>query len=289
MLVVLPALAVSTLAVAGAQERTFEETVALESGGSLSLETSRGSVRVTSWDRPNVEIRARIEAPSEVDGDYALEIVEATRIDVHGGGRAVDIRTDFSDVPRRGLVDRRRTLPRVHYDIRAPRQLELELDVDRADTTVEGFEGRITLALDRSNVTAQHLSGTIRIALDRGRMRAGDIDGQVVLELDRSNRVMLAGVRGTLRLDADRTQVTMRGVELTGASALRIDRGNLDLGLVATQALTVDGEMSRRADFVSDLPVAMQQTGRSFRGTINGGGPELEIAADRSRVRLRSN
>ncbi|MDP7294385.1 MAG: hypothetical protein QGG24_03600 [Vicinamibacterales bacterium] len=47
--------------------------------------------------------------------------------------------------------------------------------------------------------------------------------------------------------------------------------------------------MSRRAEFESDFPMTMQSMdGRDFRGTINGGGPELLIESDRGRVRLRS-
>ena len=52
-----------------AQEKTFEETVSLASGGTLALEADRGSTQLTSWDQPQVEIHARIEPPSGVDDD----------------------------------------------------------------------------------------------------------------------------------------------------------------------------------------------------------------------------
>ena len=63
-------LALSSSVALGAQDKTFEDTVALEPGGRLSLDATRGSVRLISWDRPTVEIRARIERPRGVDGDY---------------------------------------------------------------------------------------------------------------------------------------------------------------------------------------------------------------------------
>ncbi len=57
------AIVVSSCVALSAQERTFEDTVRLEPGGRLSLDTTRGSVLLTSWDRPTVESRARIEPP----------------------------------------------------------------------------------------------------------------------------------------------------------------------------------------------------------------------------------
>ena len=90
---------------AAAQGDTFEETAALQPGGSLAIEASGGSVLLLAWDRPQVEIQARIEAPADVDGDYARDIVAATRIDVRATAGAVRVRSDFSDVER-GFFDR---------------------------------------------------------------------------------------------------------------------------------------------------------------------------------------
>ena len=80
----------------------------------------------------------------------------------------------------------------------------------------------------------------------------------------------------------------LRGVRIDDGSRIDIDRGDLDLELSGSSALSLTTEMLRRADFSSDLPVTMHELGRSFRGTINGGGPELRIKADRSAVRLLS-
>lgn len=43
----------------------------------------------------------RIEPPQNVSADYAQRAVEATRIEVSGGGQSVRIEPDYSDVPYR--------------------------------------------------------------------------------------------------------------------------------------------------------------------------------------------
>ncbi len=146
-------LMLAAAAPAGAQGDSYEKTVALEPGGNLSINSAGGSVLLLAWDRPQVEIRARIEAPANADGDYARDIVEATRIDVRETAGEVSIGSDFGEVERRGFFDRRRSLPDVHYEIRPPRELNLDIQLARgAGTTVRGFEGRIAMSVDRSDL-----------------------------------------------------------------------------------------------------------------------------------------
>ena len=109
-------LSVGCVAMASAQDRTFEHTMELQPGARLALEADRGSVVLQSWDRPTAEILARIEPPADVDADYAQRAVEGTAIEVRGNRRSVRIRTDYDGVPGRGLF-RNRRLPRVQYEI----------------------------------------------------------------------------------------------------------------------------------------------------------------------------
>ena len=276
---------------AAAQERTFERTLELQPGGRLALEADRGSVRLTSWDRPSAEIVARIEPPRGVDADQARQAVDAVSIEVRGNRRSVRIRTghDRSGAARPGLsggLGGRRPA-RVHYDIRAPRQIDLDLDVDRADTTLEGFEGRLLLDLDRSDVDVRDLAGAVTLAFDRGTLRARGLAGSIAVELDRAGEAVLEELRGGLQLDAHRTSVALRDLAVEDDSAVEIDRGDLDIELAADSAVTIDAAVTRRSGFSSDLPTLESQGAGAFRGDVNGGGPVLRIEADRGAVRVR--
>ncbi|HAK55874.1 MAG TPA: hypothetical protein DCP38_10400 [Acidobacteria bacterium] len=256
-----------------AQNRVFEQTVQLDSGGRLSVEANKGSLQLTAWDREEVEIRARIEAPQNVSADYARRAVEATRIDVSGSGSSVRIEPDYSDVPYREdrWNDNSRSIPFIHFEISAPRQIRLVAESDRGPATISGFEGDLDIETDRGEAMLRDLSGRVQIVIDRGD----------------SSRV--EGLSGLIDLEADRADITMRNVTIDDDSRIEIDRGDLEIDLSENQALTLIADLSRRAEFESDFPVTMQSMdGRDFRGTINGGGPELLIESDRGRVRLRS-
>ena len=265
--------------------------MALEPDARLTLDTSRGSVELSSWDRPAVEVRARIAPPSQVDDACAREAVEAVVIDVRQRDGAVDVRTDRSEAPRCGwlrVLGQQRALARVHYEIRAPRELELDLDINRADTTLAGFRGRIRLEVNRSRLEAADLTGTIRIDLNRGQLDAHGLGGTLRIDLNRS-RGDLSEVHGKLHIDANRTDVALRSIRIDADSRVEINRGDVDLELVAGQTLTVDGR-TRRSDITSDVPAAVLQRSddNGYAALINGGGPRLRIDANRGRVRLRS-
>ena len=160
---------------------------------------------------------------------------------------------------------------------------------DGAGTTLRGFEGQILMNVDRSDLNLVELTGTLRINLDRGQMQASDFSGSLTLTVDRGERAVMTRLRGSLLVEADRTNVVLRDVRFDGDSDVSIDRGDFDVELADGQPLTIDADLSSRAEFNSDLPVTLQQTGDRFQGTLGGGGPLLRIRADRGEVRLRGN
>jgi hypothetical protein len=246
--------------------------VKLAPGGVLRLDASRGSVKLSGWERDQVEIRARIEAERSWDLGYSRRVVEATTVDVSSiSNNEVMIRGNYDSVPRENwFFGHMGNIPSIHYEIRAPRRVELRLDIDRSNSVINGFSGRMNLRADRSEIDAADLSGPIRITIDRG------------------GNSSFRSISGSFTFDADRTNLRLGLARLDESSRIEIDRGNVDLSLAPGQGIDLDASMSRRTNFDTNLPLQM----RSFRGNnpsgpVNGGGPRLFIQADRSHIRLR--
>lgn len=259
-------------AAAGAQSREFTRTVDLESGGRLRIVGTKGSMRVTPWEQPQVEVRARIERPDDVDPEYASQAVEATRIEVSGDRRSVSVVSDYSNVPALSGNGRRgeRREPAIHYDIRAPRKIVLDVNSDRGPVSVSGFEG------------------TIDVVVDRGELDLRDVSGDLRVEIDRGDNSRIQGVTGGLRLDADRTDLDIDAQALDRRSRIEIDRGDVELRIPDAQRLTVRTDISRRGRFHTDLPIQWTSPDpRRSEGHINGGGTELVVESDRARIDLR--
>lgn len=255
-----------------AQTKTFDRTVDLEAGASLTLVSNKGSVHLTPWDKDQIEIHARIEAPDDVSADYAKRAVDATEIEVSGDRRSLRIAPNYDKVPTesRWGWSESRTVPPVHFEIRAPRRLELRLDLDRTETHVGAFDGRFDAEADRSDVMVDGFSGRFRLNVDRG------------------DRVELAGLSGSANVTADRSDVRLTFAKLDDDSRVEIDRGALEVRLGAGQGTELRADIERRADFESDFPITTRgRVGDRIEGTINGGGPQLTLHSERARVRLR--
>ncbi len=251
------------------QSKEFRHTADLESGGSLSINTDKGSVQVIAWDQNKVEIYARIEAPERVSDDYARRAVEAARVDVTGDARALTVRSNFDDVPSQNFVNFSKSLPHIHYEIRAPRQVNLTLDADRCRVDVEGLRGRIKINTDRTPVKASDLNGEIYLRMDRGEAR-------------------LARIEGSFNIETDRTNGWLQAVLLRADSRLDIGRGDFEVGLSASQGLNLSANLGRREHLQTDFGITTKNLGGNrIEGTINGGGPRLVIHTDRSSVRLK--
>jgi hypothetical protein len=260
---------VAASAAALAQSKDFSRSLDFQAGGDLSVKTDKGSLRLSSWDRNQVEIKARIEAPENVSEDYARRAIEAVRIEVTGDGRSLAIRSVFDDVPYLDSSSRSRCLPHIHYEIRAPRRLNLSVDIDRSKLEITSFEGNVRLNTDRTPVSATDLTGELHLQMDRGDL-------------------IVSRFRGALDIETDRTGIDMRGVDINGDSRLEVERGEVALRLGESQRLSLAVDMNRRDSFQSDFGIDMRSMrGKSFEGTINGGGPRLTIRGERSTVRLK--
>jgi hypothetical protein len=255
------------------QSREFRKTVEFNPGGELRLNTDKGTVRLTSWNQNQIEIHARIEPPENADADYGRRAVEAARVEVLGDARSLTIRSNFDDVPiKGGDQGNSRSLPDIHYEIRAPRNLNLDLSADRCKVEVKGLAGRLNFETDRTPLTANDLSGEIRIKMDRG-------------------RATVSGFQGKIDLDTDRTDSQLQAVRIDGDSRLKVGRGECEMRIPDSQGLAVNATLGRREHFYNDFGITLNSLNdrNNIEGVINGGGPRLRIEGDRGTIRLKRN
>lgn len=278
---IIPAALILAMALTGvalsAQEKPFNQTLDLKAGGRLSMKTYKGSIEITPWDRPQIEIVARIVPGDDVSDRYAERSVEATRIEVRGSGSSVYIESEYEAVPcRRGRsflgifnTGCSKVLPFVHYKIRAPRKLDFRLDDYKSEIVLTELEGRIEIETYKGKLDAGRLTGDIRLDTYKGTARLEEISGSIDIET----------YKGEVRIDA---------AQLNERSRIETYKGRVSITLPEAQQLDIRASLGRRADFDSDFPLTLRTWNRNeVRGEINGGGPLLSIETYKGEIRLR--
>lgn len=271
------------------QARTdIEENRPISSDGRIQIDNMAGSIKVSSWDKPEVEIRGQL-------GDRVdeLEIAETS------GGLRIRVLNQ----------NNQRRLDETHLRLQVPRGVSLELESISADITVQD--------LDNSSIVASSVSGDIDIAANTGQLEAESVSGDVTF-VGKVPRVTIETVSG--EIDAQGVEGEVRVTTVSGdlvlqGGAVSLGRfetvsGDLELNLLVTDggrlsADSMSGDVtlvlpaSQMAEFIAqtysgdirtEFGVVSSESGspgRSLEFTAGNNGASIRIESFSGDARLR--
>src|SRR5581483_3975575 len=157
-------LLVATLANA-ATEKHVHKTAAVAANGIVSIDTHNGTVVVTTWNQPTVDVQARVE-PAEFGSS---DDVDKTEIKVTQSGTDVHIESNYDAVPTHltwfGVS---RNLPLVHYTIQMPASSRLTIEDHNANVKVTGLQSDVRVNSHNGSVDIAGLGGSADIETHNG-------------------------------------------------------------------------------------------------------------------------
>lgn len=246
------ALALSS-AVFAADFKDVNKTVPLTGTGLVEIETHKGSIRVSVWDRQEVDIQARIEA--EPGSPMDRRRFDATEVRIDSSPNSVEIRTYYPNfVFPNSIFDDNGNNPEVRYTIKMPKTARLTIRDHRSSTEVTGLQGALDLTTHRGSAHLQ-------------------------------------GLGGPLRLDSYRGDAHVDFASFSAASSVTTYRGTIDISMPKASHFDLQTDVGRRGAIDTDFTLITRTIGRrneGMRGTVNGGGPSLTIKAGRGEVRLNA-
>lgn len=239
--------------------RDVHRTLPLAADGRLEVSSFKGSIEVSGWDRPEVEVFARVEAdPSGEDSEAALtRKVEETRVHITGGGSSVRIESDYAHVREGGflgLFGSQGTVPFVKYRIRMPATARLAIDDFKSDSRVAGL---------RSDLHLHTYKGTARVE----------------------------GLDGAADVETYKGDVRVAFARFSRESRFDTYKGEVEVRVPRDSRFDLDADGGRRGTIESDFG-DIERVGRDRRSdrahaAVNGGGPPLRFETSRGSIRLR--
>ncbi len=221
----------------------------LSAGGQLTVDTYKGFIKVSTWDKNEVDIQARVESDDSLISD--ARDVRDTEIRFDASSNSVRVKTDYSRIESWFRLTQ--TTPRVRYTISMPRGAALTIKDYKSETEITGLHADLNIHTYKGTVRVRDLDGSIQAYSYRGEMK-----------------IEMSNIRARSKLE------TYRGdYDVTMARSAKFDieedqgrRGHLD------------------SDFPRTVN-SSRQLGRS-RGQVNGGGPLLMLKSYRGTFRLRA-
>lgn len=235
-----------------AEGRQFHRSVALDSRGSVSIETFKGSVDVQPWDEPRAEISARIEPDTSCGDDSThVERVRLTEIDVESNASRLKIRSDYDKLQNLPLIQLNvegldmacSAHPFIHYRVRIPRTARLEIQDHKSKIAVAG------------------LRSDARIVSHKGSIDVKDHDGALDLTTH----------KGDARVDFAR---------LGGDSRFETHKGDIDIAIPRSAGFDLEAQVGHNGRLDTGFEVVARELSkreRFYDEKVNGGGPRLEL------------
>ena len=260
----------------------------------LRLTTFDGSIRVQSWDKPDivVEIEKRGSTRESVD---ALQVVSEQT----GSTIELEVKRPREETFR-GIGFHRSASARLIVSV--PRRLNLRARSGDGSITVDGVSGTLDVRTGDGSVTARDVSGDLKLSTGDGSITVDGAEGKLDLNTG-DGGVNVAGKLGIVRVHTGDGSVVFRaetGTVPTEGWEITTGDGSVTVYLprefsAELDAYTGDGgirndldDASLERDERTDSSTRRREAGRrSFRGRLGQGGHELRIRSGDGPIRLR--
>jgi hypothetical protein len=238
-------------------DRTVSKTLPLAADGKVTIDTYKGSIRVTPWDRAEVAVEARI-VPDDSCGSERdqREWAAATRVVIEPDGGGVRIKSDYDGLEASWhFFTFCTSRPFIHYRVSLPRAAALKIHDYKSDTDIKDFAGHLALETYKGNVALVGLSGGLDLKTYKGEVRAGF-------------------------------------KRLSGAVHAETYKGDVTLTFPAESAFELRADAGRKGEIVSDFegtgPIrSSRRSGIRSSATVNGGGPRVTLSTDKGKLSIR--
>ncbi len=260
-----------------------DTVIALDGATRLDIEDSGGRISVTTWDRPEIRIRAEHSRRAVVQISRRSGVISVEAESSRGGFVSI-----------------------ADYDLTVPVSLDLTIEGWSTDVTIEGsngeidvetFEGDITIQGGSGSITVESISGEIRIDGASGVIDVSSVaedihisnsSGEVYVETV-GGSVILENLSGAvIEAESIGGRVSFEGTVVDGADHFFGSHGGTISITIPTASNVTVTFASISGRISSDFPETPEvERGASNQFTLGTGGANIEAETFGGRILLR--
>jgi hypothetical protein len=257
-------------------------------GGTLTLDTARGSIEVRGKEGNRVDIEVIRKAKTS-DKNEANEIFGYLRFDFNQTG---------NDVIIKGIktTDSNKKLNKlnVKFILSVPQRYNVDLKTSGGSISVDDLEGTVDIRTSGGSLGLDNIKGPVTGKTSGGSISIGKVEGDVKVNTS-GGSIRIENAYGPVDAHTSGGGITVNEVmgkiqaDTSGGSVkayisqqpkgdcrLKTSGGSITVYLAEDVSLNVDAETSG-GSIHTDFPVTIQGkiSKRELKAQINGGGPEL--------------
>lgn len=285
-------------------ERTVEKTFTVQPGGTLTVKTQGGDIRVETGPGNRVEVTARekIRASSEAEADKILADLD---LKIEQTGNAVSAVAKYQKTG--GWFSGWTQPVQVSFTVKVPARYQVDLHTSGGDIGVGDLIGNVVARTSGGGVKVGAIDGEVTVSTSGGNIALGSATGATKLSTSGGN-IKVDRVGGEADLKTSGGDISAQAVSaalqastsggdvraaltgpLKGACSLRTSGGDVRVSVPPGVAFDLDAATSGGKVEAGGLTIALESggSGRSkLKGKVNGGGPPLTLRTSGGDVRV---
>jgi hypothetical protein len=233
-----------------ADSKTVDKTLPLPPTGSVTIESHNGSIRVNTWDRPEIQVHAVIEMNAgSLFSAADRRRFDETRVDIDRVGDSVRIKSNYPDWSWLEGSN-----PQVQYTINAPRTVKWAVRDHNSRIEVHNLHAALSISTHNSEINISGLAGSLDLDTHNG-----------------NAKVEFASLTASSSVDIHNGEVEL---VMPAASKFTLHTSSHN-GRVHSDFAVATRNVGRR--------------GADLDGAVNGGGPALHLTSHNGNFRLRAS
>ncbi len=267
---------------------TVKKSFPVQQGGTLAVDIDRGDVEIRSTNEQSVliEVERVVDASSK---DEAKSILDDHQLEMYKKGNDVVLRSRLDRDGRswRRWSDRERV--KVRVVVRIPSKYNVDFSTGAGNVAVEDVDGVVEGETGAGNVKIGRVSSHVTVSSGSGNVEIDGALGGVEVNTGAGN-ITIGEVGGDVTANSGAGNITATITRQPPArSRLETGAGNVTVYLARNVGLDVLAETALgSADTDFGLKVEGKWMSKTFKGSVNGGGPALTMRSGVGNVKLKS-
>jgi len=301
-------------------KKVEKKTFNIEPGGYISVSGDEGFIKVSSWDRHQVRLimTKRAWGKTKKEAERNLKTIEVSineynnRLEIKLVKQENRRNFGFWDLFDPDTWSGNRRSPKVDFELTVPKEINLNLENDEGDVTVESIVGDLEIAVDEGDIKISDIQfNELSLSVDEGDIDGFNINnpgGRISLEMDEGDLNFENVHARRLRVECDEGDVQIKDLScnscsissdegdieldviLDGGDRYRIvaDEGTVSFYLPSSPDVKLDLETSDgsiRSDF--DIRITKRDDTRRCRDMLGNGAASIEVRTDEGTIYLR--
>ena len=267
---------------------TVKKSFRVEPGGTLAIDIDKGNVEIRSSSESMVyvEVERTVTVDSKED---AKRLLDRHQLEMYQRSNDVIVLSRLEDVGRSWKRWSDRDQVKLRVVVRVPAEYNVDFTTGAGNVEAADIDGRVEGQTGAGNIHIGRVSGEVVVNTGSGNVDIDGARGSVEVNTGAGN-VSIGEVGGevTASSGAGNIEVLITR-QPSSRSRLETGAGNVTVYLADNVGIDVQGETgigSASTDF--GLKVDGSWMSKSFRGSVNGGGPSLTMSSGVGNVELRS-